>query len=146
MYLPLPTVLCSHTVKSFNLTVRLDVTQVIFHGQDLIYVLYLYQGIDGLHQIVSRPVTAVESIPGSTVYPLLPGAGNGDHMLLILRAERFRDSFLVLVAQFDICVIFAMALHLRLHEKIICNQLLESTVFNAGTSEKMSESTEKYRT
>ena len=37
MTLPLPAFLCSHILKPLDLAVRLDVTQVIFHGRDLIH-------------------------------------------------------------------------------------------------------------
>ena len=52
-------ILCSHIAKPLDLAVRLNVTHIVLHRQDLVHVLHLYQRYDFLHDVIGSPVAAV---------------------------------------------------------------------------------------
>ena len=105
----------------FNFAVRFNVSQMIFHGQDLIDTAHLHQRINGFHDIIGSTVAAVKAVQCCAVHPLLPAAGNGDHVSLILFGEGVHDCSVDLVTQLDILEIFMVSLHLGLLQQIIAN-------------------------
>ena len=58
-------------------------------------------------------------------------------MFLLFFAEGLHDLGINLVAQLDIGVIGVVTLHLGLRQKIVCNKILEPTVFRSGASEEL---------
>ena len=84
--------LCGHIPKPLDLAEGLDVPHVILHSQDLVHVLDLDQRHEILHEIVGRPVAAVEAVECRTVNTLLPCAGDADHVFFVFLTQGIHDS------------------------------------------------------
>ena len=133
--------LCGHIPKPLDLAEGLDVPHVILHSQDLVHVLDLDQRHEILHEIVGRPVAAVEAAKSCAVDPLLPSTGDADHMFLVILAQGIHDCPVDLITQFNVDIVFVVPLHTRLHQKIVVNQIIETSLNYMGVPEVLSKGT-----
>ena len=129
-------------MKPLDFTVRLDVTHVILHGQDLIHVLDLDQGHQILHEVICSTVSAVETVECGAVNTLLPGTGDADHVLFVFLTQGIHDSPVDLITQLNICVVLVVPLHTGLHQKILKNQIIEAAIVGFGIAEELPEGSE----
>ena len=134
--------LCGHIPKPLDLAEGLDVPHVILHSQDLVHVLDLDQRHEILHEIVGRPVAAVEAVECRTVNTLLPCAGDADHVFFVFLTQGIHDSPVDLITQLNVCVVLIMPMHTGLHQKILKNQIIEATVVCVRATEVLPEGSE----
>ena len=133
----------SKILKALDFTVGLDVAHQVFRNQDLFHVSVLCHWNNGIHDIVSGPEAAVKTIMGSTVHPLLPGAGDVDHVFPVFLAQGIHNGLLQLIAQLDGGIILLMPLHPGLGQQIITEKVLKPSVLHAGCTKELPEGTEQ---